>query len=194
MKRLLCALTMIAIPILANGDTLTLTNNSSLNGSVRYESGIFYVQADYKGGTEHYQIPRAQVTSDEINNETFNQGAPPQDIRAYQVPREEWVAVNSQVEPKVETRSVRRSIVSSEEIAGRTASIRETSKVAATNVSNVVSNSSFGEDMLMFTNNKTQIGTLRRMTAGIIIFRPNGQRSDTRYDRNRVKLIRVKNN
>lgn len=183
MKRLLCALSIIAVPIAAYGDTLTLTNNSSLNGSVRYENGVFYIQADYKDGTKHYSIPRDEVTSDEINNETFNQGKPPVGIKAYKIKHQEWVAVNAQVEgTKLKTQNVRRSDRVSQEGAAQNMSYPGRSTGGA----------SSGRDTLMLTNNQKQTGILRRMTSGTIIFRRNRQHSDTEYDRDNVKLVTVK--
>ena len=182
MKRLLCVLSIMAVPIAANGDTLTLTNNSSLNGSVRYQNGVFYIQADYKGGTKHYSIPREDVASDEINNETFNQGKPPVGIKAYKIKHEKWAAINSQVEGAIlEKQNVRHSD-------------RVPASDAAQNMSypgQSARNASSGRDTLTLTNNQKQTGTLTRMTSGTIIFRRNGH-SETEYDRDNVKLVTVK--
>jgi len=181
---------MIAISIVAKGDTLKLTNNSSLNGTVRYEQGIFYIEAHYKGVIQHYKIPRDLVRSDEINRDTFNQGAPQPDIRAHQVDRYEWVALKTQNGPSTGTRTQR--TVGSAKTAQRTAPIRNTATVGAVVEPIPASSYSAGEDTLTFTDKKSQTGTLRRITEDIIIFRANGERKDTEYARDRVKLVEVK--
>lgn len=192
MKRLLCALSIIAVPIAANGDTLTLTNNSSLNGSVRYESGFFYIQADYASGTKHYSIPRDDVRTDEINNETFNQGKPPVGIKAYKMKHQDWVAVNSQVKgAKLETSTVHRVNRASRRGTTETMSYPGASITGESRTAAQPSDSS-GRDTLTLTNNQKQIGTLKRMTSGTIIFRRNGQHSGTEFDRDNVKLVTVK--
>src|SRR6267378_2016648 len=94
MKVTICLVALIVLPVIANGDTITLTNNSSLNGSVLYDENTFYVEADYSTGTSHYRIPRTAVVKDEINYETFNQGLPSPGATAYQVDPAVWIAMN----------------------------------------------------------------------------------------------------
>lgn len=196
MKSLLCALSIIALPIVVNGDTLTLTNNSSLNGSVRYEDGKFYIKADYPKGSKQYIFPRDAVTSDEINNETFNQGAPPPGVKAYRVKYSDWVAVNMRSEGMSRGTTTGGRSVPGSRRAGQQAmsypdpSVADESRV--TMVGSPSSSSSNGRDTLTLSNNQKQTGTLRSITSDSIAFRQNGQQTDTKYNRHLVKLVTVR--
>lgn len=191
MKNVLCVLAVMALPMIANGDTLTLTNNSALNGSVRYENGIFYVEAKYpKRKTIHYLIPRDEVTSDEINDETYNQGAPPPGVTAYQVARAEWISASRRIDliKSANVQPERRRGRSSQDIPG-------SSKSPETNASNAreqTTDPQPGRDTLTLTSNQNQTGKLKLMTSETILFRGHGQRSDTLYQRDQVKLVTVK--
>ncbi len=68
----------LLFPLLpTRADTLTLRNNSELNGRVQYENDSFTISAQFGTGTRTYTFNRKEVRSVELNPLESNSGAPP---------------------------------------------------------------------------------------------------------------------
>jgi len=175
MKVMLCVLAFILLPMMAKADTLTLTNNSSLNGAVLYDAELFYVAADYRSGTIHYKIPRAAVARDEINGEKYNQGSPGPGITAYVVDAIVW------------------------DVAMNPSSTRLKNQMTTTLATSAKTNppkpkplpASAGNDVLTLSNNSQHEGSLVKMTRSAVTFKDNNSVKETSYDRKKVKLVTV---
>jgi len=174
MKVAICLVVLIVLPVIARGDTVTLINNSSLNGSVLYDKNTFYIEAGYASGTGHYKIPRTEVIKDEINYENFNQGSPPPGVNAYQVDYGTWVAMNSP-EPEVAPTNPK----------------RRPTNVFGTLIGSTAGESSEGNDMVLLLNDKKEKGILVRITAKVVTLRKNGDKTEIEYQRNTVRLVSV---
>ena len=180
MKPALCVLVIIVLPILTNADTLTLSNNSSLNGSVLYADDIFYVEASYASGVEHYKIPRRTVIRDEINYETYNQGSPPPGVTGYKVGPSIWTAMkNARQEPTPAFTRSRNSPAAYPKhpvIALRNPRLEETSQAG---------------DVVKLTDGDEEVGTLTAITAQAVHLKKPGKKHDKIYERRKVLLITV---
>ncbi len=65
------------------GDTLTLRDNSEINGRTSYQDGTFSVTARFRSGAKVITIDRAEVQTVEINSRDFNSGEPPKDVSIF---------------------------------------------------------------------------------------------------------------
>lgn len=87
MRYLFVTLTLIFSPILVAADTLTLKDNSSVNGIVRYTAETFELKGVFKeeGKTvsRTYHLKREYVKAIRLNDLTLNPGPPPSGIREY---------------------------------------------------------------------------------------------------------------
>jgi hypothetical protein len=64
-------------------DTITLQDNSEVNGKTSYHDGTFVLEARYRSGTKTMKWNRADVRMVEINSREFNPGEPPKDISLF---------------------------------------------------------------------------------------------------------------
>jgi len=88
MKNLIVILLFVVSPIIVKGDTVTLRDDSSINGAVRYYSGTFELKGEFKEGEKTvekiYHLKREHVKAIRINDNRFNPGPPPAGIRQYE--------------------------------------------------------------------------------------------------------------
>jgi len=83
-NRVLCRLSLSCLLIsVLRADTLTLRNNSEINGRVSYSDGAFTVAARYKAGSQTRTFDKLEVRVLELNKRDFNPGAPPKEVSIF---------------------------------------------------------------------------------------------------------------
>lgn len=74
---------VILFVCISSADTLTLRNNSEINGRISYHDGTFVIAARYGSETKTAKVDRADVRAIEINARYFNPGEPPKDLSIF---------------------------------------------------------------------------------------------------------------
>jgi hypothetical protein len=181
MKLMACLFGLMFLPMLAEADTLYLTNNSSLNGKVLYADDKFYVEASYLTGVKHYEIPRSGVSRDKINDEDLNQGSPGPRVTGYEMPAGRWAIINSRVYQAAKIDPTTTSAGTS------TVMLRDSPSTTKRTTARFL-----GHDTVNLKNSgQTYEGTLVEMTADVVVLRQKGQQTDTRLKRDDVKFVTV---
>jgi len=174
MKPATCLLALMLLPLVVKADTLTLTNNSSLNGSVLYDKDVFVVEAVYKFETKYYRFPRSAVEKVEINFENFNPGAPPLRVTAFRVGPQVWATMKTPSDKQPAKKS-----------AGR-----RPSESDVVSVDDTVAVYRSRRDVVL-VNDKEQTGTLIKVDAKVVVLRKTGEQTNTQYPRRDVQVITV---
>lgn len=110
MRNVMLMLIVIFSPTLARADTMTLVDNSSVNGTVVYLPDTFQVTGRFRMRDGYviktYQIKRDKVKSVRINNNTNNPGPPPPGINKYEVPIDRNLQFPTTLETKRPTSNI----------------------------------------------------------------------------------------
>ena len=105
MRNFIVILMIVLSSAAAKADTMTLVDNSSVNGKVVYLPEKFQLTGRFResGGyvTRTYQIEREIVSAVRINNNTNNPGPPPPGINKYGVPADRSFQFPSSLETKM---------------------------------------------------------------------------------------------
>jgi len=83
-RLLLILLLECLLAVFLHADTLTLRNNTEINGWVSYSDDAFSVVARYSSGKQNRTYGRGEVRTLEFNQRDFNSGAPPKDISVFE--------------------------------------------------------------------------------------------------------------
>jgi hypothetical protein len=193
MKSIICLLSLILLPTIANADTLTLkTNNRSINGTVRYVDSTFYLEAEYLTGSKYYEVPRSKVVKDEINDTTYNQGAPDPNITAYEFHPAMWASITAPSSRKTTT-------TSKTNVGAKTGATNGPMSTAARTASGIGAAAAeerppappAGSDKVTLADRSVKVGKLVQMTPDAVQLRENGKPSDTSIDRSEVLLVTI---